>query len=259
MILDEIIENKKGEVAVLKDQLNRFIKLPNIEDLFPPLLDFEPAIRKDKINLIAEVKKASPSSGVIVEDFDPIKIAETYKKSGAAAVSVITDAKFFQGMLAYLKNIKETLSIPVLRKDFIIDEAQILESRMAGSDAVLLIARILDANQLKMFLEKSASYKLSSLVEVHDEKDVEKALSADPRIIGINNRDLDTLEVDFNTSFNLVSKYPELRSKVLVSESGINSRSQIDELKSAGFSAVLIGESLLKSRDVPQKIRELFA
>lgn len=259
MILDEIIDTKKNEVATLKEQFNRFIKLQNLTEVFPQILDFKAAISNNgKINLIAEVKKASPSAGVIVGDFNPTKIAETYQKAGASAVSVLTDAKYFQGMLTYLKNIRETITIPVLRKDFIIDEVQLLESRMAGSDAVLIIARIIDDLQFKLFLEKCTEYKMAALVEVHDEKDLERALAQKVEIVGINNRNLDTQKVDFNTSLNLVSKYPELKSKVLVSESGITSKTQIDELKSAGFSAVLIGETLLRSPDIPQKIKELF-
>ena len=258
MILNEIVENKKGEIQILKEQFNKFIKLPNLVDIFPPIMDFKSAIsKKDKIALIAEVKKASPSAGIIVENFEPSKIAETYENSGAAAISVITDAKYFQGMLTYLKNIKEVSKIPVLRKDFIIDEVQLLESRMAGSDAVLLIARILDESQLKAFYEKCAQYSLSAIVECHDEKDIEKALSTSAKIIGINNRDLDKQQVDFNTSLKLITKFPELKSKILVSESGITSKSQVGELKSAGFSAVLIGEVLLRSKDISAKIKEL--
>lgn len=258
MLLEEILETKKGEVQILKEQFNKFIKLKNLADIFPPITDFKSAINKTAgIALIAEIKKASPTLGVIVEDFDPTKIAGIYEKSGAAALSILTDAKYFQGMLTHLKNIDEVTSLPILRKDFIINEIQILESRMAGADAVLLITRILNDDELRLFLEKCTKYNLSALVECHDEKDIERALASQADIIGINNRDLDTLKVDFNISLKLISKYPALKSKVLVSESGISSKSQINELKSAGFKAVLIGESLLKSEDIGSKIKEL--
>lgn len=258
MLLNEIVETKKGELIALKEQFSKFIKIENLADIFPPLIDFKAAINKsEKISLIAEIKQASPSAGIIVKDFDPIKIAETYEKAGASAISVLTDAKYFQGMLTYLKNIKEIATAPVLRKDFIIDDVQILESRMAGSDAILLISRILEADQLKAFYEKCIGYNMAAIVECHDEKDLEKALAANAEIIGINNRDLDTLKVDFNTSLKLAAKYPELKNKVLVSESGIDSKSQINELHSAGFKAVLIGESILKSGDISSKIKDL--
>ncbi len=258
MLLNEIVETKKGEVQILKEQFSKFIKIPNLADIFPEISDFKAAIKSSgKITLIAEIKKASPTSGVIVQDFDPMKLADIYEKSGASALSIVTDAKYFQGMLTYLKNVNQKSKLPILRKDFIIDESQILESRMSGADAVLLIARILEQDQLNAFIEKCSSYKLSALIECHDEKDVEKALTAKASIIGINNRDLDTLKVDFNTSLNLATKFPELKSKILVSESGISSKSQINELKSAGFSTVLIGESLLKSNDIPGKVKEL--
>lgn len=260
MLLDEIIENKKNEVYTLKEQFSKFIKLKNLAAIFPPIRDFKAAIsKKDKIALIAEVKKASPSSGVIVKDFEPAKIAGTYEKSGAAALSVLTDAKYFQGMLTHLKTIKEAAKIPVLRKDFIIDEIQIIESRLAGADALLLIARILSSDQMKSYLEKCEEFKLSALVEIHDEKDAEKALSLNAKLIGINNRDLDSLKVDLNTSLRLVTQFPELKARVLVSESGIATASQVKELHSAGFSAVLIGDSLLKSNNIEAKIKELIS
>lgn len=257
MLLDEIINNKKGEVSALKDQF-KFIRLQNLADAFPPLRDFKPAIKKDgKIALIAEIKKASPSAGVIVPDFNPPVIAKAYEAAGATAISVLTDDKYFKGLLSHLKKVKEAVQIPVLRKDFIIDEMQILESRLAGADALLLIARILDGSQLKHFIGKCKEINLSTVLEIHDEHDAEKALLADPDIIGINNRDLDTLKVNIETSFKLLKEFPELKSKILVSESGISSASQINELKSAGFSAVLVGESILKSGSFKDKIKEL--
>ncbi len=257
MLLDEIIASKQTEVLNLKAQF-KFITLSNLADAFPPSRDFKSAISKPgKINLIAEIKKASPSAGIIREDFEPTLIAKEYENNGAAALSVLTDRPYFDGLLGHLKAAKEAVSIPILRKDFIIDELQIFESRLAGADAILLIARILDDAQLKSFLEVSSKNKLTSLLEVHNESEVERALKSGAEVIGINNRDLDTLKVDFTNSLKLIQKYPELKNKVLVSESGIASKSQIDELKSAGFNAVLIGETLLKSNSIGSKIKEL--
>lgn len=258
MLLEEIVSEKQAEVKRLIDQF-KFIKLANLAEAFPPIRDFKAAIsRPGKISLIAELKKASPSAGLIRESYEPIGLAKNYEEAGAAALSVLTDFKFFQGLLGHLKSAKESTNIPILRKDFILDELQVIESRLAGADAVLLIVRILDDPQLKALLSKSRELKLASVVECHSEAEVERALKADSEIIGINNRDLDTLKVEFNLSLKLPDKFPELKKKVLVSESGLSSASQIKELRSAGFSAALIGESLLKAADPAAKIRELF-
>lgn len=242
----------------VRDNFKR-IALANLADAFPPLRDFKSAISKaGRINLIAELKKASPSAGILRENYEPVTLAKAYEEAGAAALSVLTDYKFFQGALANLKAAKESTTIPVLRKDFIIDELQITESRLAGADAILLIVRILNAETLKKYLMRCAELKLAALVEVHNEAEIETALAAGAEILGINNRDLDTLKVDFNLSLNLPNKFPELKNKVLVSESGIQTKSQINELKSAGFKAVLVGETLLKSSNILGKIQELF-
>ncbi|MFA4967860.1 MAG: indole-3-glycerol phosphate synthase TrpC [Candidatus Margulisiibacteriota bacterium] len=259
MLLDEIISSKQAEVKNLKAQFSH-ITLSNLADAFPPVRDFKAAIsRPEKINLIAEIKKASPSVGIIREDFDPVSIAKIYQESGASAVSVLTDGPFFKGLLSYLKIVKQATTLPILRKDFIIDELQIFESRLAGADAILLIVRILDDEKLRKFLEEAKKIGLACLVEVHNEAEVERALAAGAEIIGINNRDLDNLKIDLNLSFKLLAKYPELKKKVLISESGIKTRSQVNELQSAGYNAVLIGETLLKSRDITAKIKELFS
>ena len=257
MLLDEIVAEKQAEVKRLIDQF-KFIKLTNLSEAFPPIRDFKAAIsRPGKISLIAELKKASPSAGVIRESYEPITLAKNYEEAGAAALSVLTDYKFFQGLLGHLKSAKESTTIPILRKDFILDELQVIESRLAGADAVLLIVRILDDAQLKLLLAKAHALGLAVVVEVHNEAEIERALKAEPEIIGINNRDLDTLKIDFDLSLKLPGKFPELKKKTLVSESGITSASQINELRSAGFSSVLIGESLLKAPDITRKIREL--
>jgi indole-3-glycerol phosphate synthase len=258
MLLDEIVAEKQAEVKRLIDQF-KFIKLTNLSEAFPPLRDFKAAIsRPGKISLIAELKKASPSGGLLRPSYEPITLAKNYEEAGAAALSVLTDYKFFQGLLGHLKSAKESTTIPILRKDFILDELQVIESRLAGADAVLLIVRILDDAQLKQLFAKARELGLAAVVEVHSEAEVERALAANPEIIGINNRDLDTLKIDFDLSLKLPGKFPELKKKVLVSESGISSASQIYELRSAGFSSVLIGESLLKASDIALKIHELF-
>jgi len=259
MLLDEIIANKQTELIILRDNFKR-IALANLSDAFPPLRDFKSAIsRPGKINLIAEIKKASPSAGVLRESFEPITLAKAFEEAGAASLSVLTDYKYFKGALSHLKSAKESTTIPVLRKDFLIDELQLSESRLAGADAVLLIIRVLKAEELKRFLGKCAELGLAAVVEVHNQAEAESALAAQAEIVGINNRDLDTLQVDFNLSFKLLEKLPELKKKILISESGIQSRSQIQELRSAGFQAVLIGETLLKSPDIPAKIQELMS
>jgi indole-3-glycerol phosphate synthase len=258
MLLDDIIKNKKLELITLRDNFKRIV-LSNIADAFPPIRDFKAAISKPgRLNLIAEVKKASPSAGVLIENFDSRTVAKSYEEAGADAISVLTDYKFFQGSVTQLKNAKAAVNLPVLRKDFILDELQVVESRLSGADAMLLIVRILDDIQLNQFLNKAREINLAVLVEVHSEKDMERALAAGADIIGINNRDLDTLKVDFSTSLNLIGKYKELKSKVMVAESGINEAAQVKELISAGFNAVLIGEALLKCGDIKSKVKELF-
>ncbi|HTY13830.1 MAG TPA: indole-3-glycerol phosphate synthase TrpC [Candidatus Omnitrophota bacterium] len=257
MLLDDIVSSKKTEVVNIKKQF-QFITLSNLADAFPPARDFKAAIgRAGRVNLIAEMKQASPSAGTIVADYIPEPIAKKYESSGAAALSVLTDGPFFKGLLGHLKVAKQATDLPVLRKDFIIDEIQVFESRLAGADAILVILRILDDEKLKKLLEEAKKVNLAVMAEAHNEAEVERALSAGAEIIGINNRDLDSLKVDFNLSLKMVSKFPELKKKVLVSESGIGSRSQIDELRSAGYNAVLIGEALLKSPDPAKKIKEL--
>lgn len=252
MILDDIIFNKRQEVTALKVRLN----IPKVKKIIKEL-PHPRKFLKGKFSLIAEIKKASPSAGVIVEKFEPVYLAKVFEEAGAAALSVLTDEKFFQGKLEHIKEAKDSTTIPVLRKDFIVDESQIYESRVAGADAVLLIVRILSDEQLEEFINLARALKMKCLVEVHDEKETERALKVDAEIIGINNRDLDTFQVDFDTTLNLMDKYPELREKIVVSESGISSAEQVRALKGKGVSAILVGESLLRSRDIGAKIREL--
>ena len=247
--LDEIIANKRREITNLK-------VCPDLEGL-PRTRDFLQALTKGKLSLIAEIKKASPSAGVIAEKFEPIYLAKVYEESGAAAISVLTEEKFFQGKLEHLKQAKESTTIPVLRKDFIIDEKQIYESRVAGADAILLIVRILTDEHLNSFLKIAQALHMQCLVEVHSEKEAERALKSGAQVIGINNRDLDTFKVDFKNTLRIIERLPELKKRTIVSESGISSAEQVKELKAAGVSAILVGESLLKSRDIGAKIREM--
>jgi len=252
VILDTILEKKNREVA----ELNRSIDFAGFDlSQFPPTRDFRSALIAKPRAIIAEVKRKSPSRGVLREDFDPIMMASIYEKNGAAAVSVLTDREFFGGSDSDLVGIRREVGLPLLRKDFIIDASQIFESRMLGADAILLIARILDEGSLKSFLETAGSLGLSALVEVHDRADVGKALAAGAEIIGINNRDLATFSTDIRTTLDLLEVIP--RGKIVVSESGINSRQDIELLASAGAHAFLIGEALVKEADPAAKLREL--
>lgn len=253
MILDEIVKAKLKEVELLKDKL----KLPLDKKGLPKVRDFKKAISSKGINLIAETKAASPSAGVIFDSYSPENIAKIYERSGASAVSVLTDAAYFNGNLDDLERVKYSIKLPVVRKDFIIDEAQIYESRLAGADAVLLIARILDEDELEDFVGLANDLGIDAMVEVHSVKEARSALDAGAEIIGINNRDLDTLKVDLNNTINIIKELPELKKKVLVSESGISEKGQADLLKKAGVNAILVGESILKSPDMGKKIREL--
>lgn len=207
------------------------------------------------INLIAEIKKASPSKGVIREDFDPEAIARIYEGSGVAAISVLTEEEYFQGKAAYLKMVSEKFSRPVLMKDFIIDELQIYEGRYCGASAVLLIVAALSDAELKQLLAVSRRLDLDALVEVHDESELARALRCGADIIGINNRDLHTFEVDVATSESLMPLMP--KDKVTVSESGISSPEEVARLAQVGVHAVLIGETFLRERDIAAKIKEI--
>jgi len=253
MILDEIVKEKLIEVEALKTRLKLEFKKKDL----PKTRDFKKAISRRGINLIAETKAASPSAGVLFDKYVPENIAKEYEKAGAAAVSVLTDVTYFNGVIDDLERVRNSVSLPVLRKDFIIDEIQIFESRLAGADAILLIARILGKDELERFIKFAKKLGMDALVEVHSAKEARSAVNAGAEIIGINNRDLDTLKVDVDNTIKIINEVPELKKKVLVSESGISERSQIDLLKKAGVKAVLIGEAILKSRDIGKKIKEL--
>ncbi len=211
--------------------------------------------RPHHINLIAEIKKASPSKGILRGDFNPVKIAITYQANGASALSILTNERFFEGKLEYIKKVKENVSLPILRKDFIIDEYQIYESVAAGADAILLICEILSTNELTRLNNLAISLGLDSLVEIHNEEDLEKALAAGASIIGINNRDLHTFKTDMAITQKLIRLIPS--HKTIVSESGIKNYEDVMFLKSLGVNAVLIGEAFMEADDIAAKMREI--
>jgi len=216
---------------------------------------FATVLRQNRLSLIAEVKKASPSQGIITETFNPVAQAEAYVRSGAHAVSVLTEPTQFLGSNAYLKQISDAVPTPVLRKDFIVTTYQILEARLLGSSAVLLIAAILDAKSLETYLALAASLGLDALVEVHDEQELDRALSAGATLIGINNRNLHTFVVDIRTSLKLRPRIPDTCTKV--SESGIRSKAEALQLKAAGFDAILVGEHLMRANNTLQAVQDL--
>jgi len=249
--LKEIIEQKHKEVDILKRK-----GIPALDFDVPPLRDFKQAISvPHRINLISEIKFASPSAGTIKEACDPVEIGIIYEKAGASAISFLTDKKFFNGEIKNLPIVKKAVSIPILRKDFIIDDLQVIEAAAYGADAVLLIARILTPKQLKNLIDLCKEQGLSALTEVHDKTDLDMAIECGADIIGINNRDLDTFHVDINTTGKLASLAPE--SCVLVGESGISSGEDIRGLKGNGINAVLVGSALMSSGNPELKVKEL--
>ena len=217
---------------------------------------FKKAISKSgRMNLIAEIKKASPSRGVIRDDFNPEDIARAYEKAGADALSVLTEVDFFQGKAAYLKRISNVARIPTLMKDFLIDELQLFEARYCGASAVLLIVAILSDAQLKDLYQVATALDLDCLVEVHDEAELERSLLLGAEIIGINNRDLHSFDVALTTSEKLIPRIP--KDKVIVAESGIKTHADVKRLKELGASAVLIGETFMRERDIIAKVKEV--
>ena len=251
-ILEEIAEKRKADIAVRKQKISPEEMRKKAETIaekerqekhmtFP----FRQMLARPGINFICEVKKASPSKGIIAEDFPYLAIAKEYEAAGAAAISVLTEPEYFLGRDAYLQEIAQNVSIPVLRKDFTIDSYQIYEAKVLGASAVLLICALLSAEQLKEYLELAEQLGLSALVEAHDEEEVQKALTAGADIIGVNNRDLKTFEVDITNSVRLRKLVPE--SKIFVSESGIKNAQNVAVLRENGTNAVLIGETFMQS------------
>ncbi len=256
MILDEIVTHKKQEVESAKGA----VPLAALKERLGTTGDpqgFQQALTQSKhIALIAEIKKASPSAGVICNDFDPVEIAKIYEDSGAAAISVLTDERFFKGTLFSMQKVKEAVSIPVMRKDFIIDSYQIYESCAFGADAVLLIAAILSDDKLGELLSLCRKLGLETLVEAHTAEERDRALKAGAKIIGINNRDLTTFTVDLATTMGLAAGIPQ--GIPCVSESGIKTREDVQRLQQAGIDAVLVGTTLMAAKDIRAKIEELF-
>jgi indole-3-glycerol phosphate synthase len=255
-MLDKILERKKERLSHAKSKTPAGELKERIRDLGRPR-DFGHAIKRGdgKINLIAEIKKASPSKGLIREDFNPAEIAGIYDRK-AQAISVITEEDFFQGDLKYLKDAKTVSKRPVLRKDFIIDDYQIYESRAAGADALLLIGAALERTQAGEYLHLAKELGMAVLFEVHDLGELENALGAGAEIIGINNRDLKTLDIDLETTFRLKKDIPQ--ENTVVSESGISRREDIKRLDDGGIDAVLIGTSFMEAADIAARVEELF-
>ena len=255
MILDSIIEHKQKELQTDQERVPLATLKSILADL-PPTKGFKQAIcQPDTINLIAEVKKKSPSKGIIRVDFDPVCIAKTYTENGAAAISVLTDIRFFDGRLEYLIAIRQEVDVPLLRKDFTIDPYHIYQARVAGADAVLLIVAALNSDQLREFADIASSLSMAALVEVHTEAELDIALDVGAEIIGINNRDLRTFNTDLATTFKLRESIPS--DKVVVSESGIYTREDVESLREVGVNAILVGESLMRSPDIGEQVRKL--
>jgi indole-3-glycerol phosphate synthase len=255
MILDQIVAYKKKKLAEEKKNISfGAIKAQAEKEL--PIRNFRESIINTKgLGMIAEVKKASPSKGIIREDFDPLAIAKAYNENNVQAISVLTEDKYFLGENKYLTEIKRITSVPLLRKDFIIDSYQIYESRVLGADVILLIAAILSKGELEFFLKTAEKIGLQCLVEVHDLSELEMVLAAGAEIIGINNRNLKTFETDIRTTENLIQHIPN--HKIVISESGINTAKDMKYLESLGVKGVLIGESFMRAASIEEKLKEL--
>jgi indole-3-glycerol phosphate synthase len=254
-ILDQIVETKWREIAAAR------LAVPESEleqrvAALAPARDFVQAVRRsDQLAVIAEVKKASPSAGVIRADFDPVAIAQTYAQHGAAAISVLTDPTFFKGHLRYLTAVKAVVDCPVLRKDFILDRYQLLEARVAGADAVLLIAECLPNNRLRTLYQQATGLGLHTLIELHDADQLPRVLDTGCRVIGINNRNLHTFVTRLDHTLELLPQIP--RDRIVVSESGIRNHADLVRLRHAGAQAVLVGETLMRAPDIAAALDEL--
>ena len=254
MYLRDILDYKKMEVAEFKKRhsYQEFERKINVTGRMP---FFEGLKLKEGIGVIAEIKKASPSQGILCEDFDPVRIAKDYEEIGINAISVLTDRKFFQGDITILKRVRETVSLPLLRKDFIIDEIQVLEAKAAGADAILLIAAAMPPSRLKALHQFCLEAGLEPLVEIHDEKDLKASLDCGAAIIGVNNRNLATFRIDLENSVRLIPQIP--KENLRISESGIETPEHIDKIARAGANAFLIGTAFMKSRNKKALLKEL--
>jgi indole-3-glycerol phosphate synthase len=256
-ILSEILATKHTEVARKREK----VCLADLQECIanaPPVRDFRAALRSAPAPaLIAEIKKASPSKGIIREDFNPRAIAKTYAENGAACLSVLTDRKYFQGEIEYLPYIHEVAPLPLLRKDFIVDPWQIAESRAAWADAILLIVAALSPVDLRHLLKTTQESGMAALVEVHDRDEMEEAIDAGADLIGINNRDLHTFRTKISVTLDLLKDLPPDPNRLIISESGIFTRRDVEQLRDAGVHAILVGESLMREADIGAKMHEL--
>ena len=258
-ILDDIVAHKRTELAALPETKVTVEVLRAMVAERGGVRDFIGALEQPSagdVGLIAEVKKASPSAGIIREDFGPVAIAREYEAAGASCLSVLTDEKYFQGSLEFLKDIRAAVDVPLLRKDFVVDERQIAEAIEWGADAVLLIVAILDDAQLTRLHELATGAGLAALVEVHDEPELRRAQVVGPTLIGVNNRNLNDFSVDLDITETLAAQM-DLQQTLLVAESGIHSRADVQRLTVAGARAILVGEALMREADVGAKVREL--
>jgi indole-3-glycerol phosphate synthase len=254
-ILDDIIAEKHREIEAAR-RARPFESLAEQLSAAPPVRDFAGALRSaEGMHVIAEVKKASPSVGLIRPDFDPVAIARTYAENGAACISVLTDRKFFQGRLDDLVAVRSAVPVPVLRKDFLIDKYQVLEARVGGADCILLIAECLDDCRLRELYFYASELGMESLIEIYEPDNLDRVLKLAPALVGINNRNLRTFVTDLGRSIALRPRVPA--DCVLVSESGIHTREDVQRLEEAGIRAVLVGETLMRSADIGRKLREL--
>jgi len=255
MIFDDIVLKRKEQLESAKSNISETEIIRLAKSISTPTKDFKSALAKNEMSFICEVKKASPSKGIIAEDFDPVEIAKTYEKAGADAISVLTEEFYFKGSNDFLTAIRRQVSIPLLRKDFIIDPYQIYEARVIGADAILLIAALLDTETIIEYKKIAGEIGLYCLVEVHNEEELQKVRKADCDIIGINNRNLKTFDVTLETTARLAKLIPN--EKVIVSESGIVTNEDIEFVQENGANAVLIGETLMRSSNVSKTLEEL--
>ena len=254
-ILDRIVETKHREIAAAKRVVSE-VELERRVGGLPPARDFTAAVGKPgAIRIIAEVKKASPSAGVIRADFDPVAIAKSYEDNGAACLSVLTDESYFQGSLDDLRAVRAAVRCPILRKDFVLDRYQLLEARAAGADAVLLIAEILPGDRLRVLFDQAVELGLDVLVELHDAEELPRVLDSGATLVGVNNRDLRTFQTRLEHTLDLMPRFPA--GVTVVSESGIRTHADIRRLQAAGVGAVLVGESLMRQADVGAALRAL--
>lgn len=254
-VLDRIVQSKREEIALVKKRRD-LQALKDAVHTAPEIRDFLDALRRrDRIRLLAEVKKASPSKGVIRPQFQPVDIAKAYQAGGAAAISVLTDEPFFQGRLDYLSQIRDAVTIPILRKDFILDEYQVYEARVAGADAVLLIAECLPGDELSKLYHCIRELGMTALIELYDPVHLERVLETGTPLVGVNNRDLRTFAVELDHVIRLRSRIPS--NITLVAESGISNPEDVRKLEEAGIDAILVGESLMRQSDVRKAVEQL--